>query len=338
MGSSTASIRNDNREKGGISIKIVFLEAQSLGEDMDLSVFSKLGEVVIYQVDTPAENAGRIQDADVVIMNKIAMNEALLKDAKNLKLICVTATGTDCIDVEYCASRGIAVSNVVGYSTESVVQHTFALLFYLWEKCRFYDEYVKGGEYENAVGFGCYPEKFHELAGKTWGIIGLGNIGRRVAKIAEVFGCQVLYYSTSGRNSNSDFCRAELEELLEKSDIVSIHAPLNDDTRGLINRESLARMKKTAVLLNLGRGGIVVDEDLTQALEQGQIAAAGLDVLNQEPISRENPLNRIKDSRKLYITPHIAWAAVESRQRCVMEVYRNIESFQKGIVRNEVQP
>lgn len=319
-------------------LKIVFLEAQSLGEDMDLSVFLQLGEVVIYQVDTPSENAGRIQDADVVVMNKIAMNEALLKDAKNLKLICVTATGTDCIDVEYCASRGIAVSNVVGYSTESVVQHTFALLFYLWEKCRFYDEYVKDGEYANAVGFGCYPEKFRELAGKTWGIIGLGNIGRRVAKIAEAFGCQVLYYSTSGRNSNSDFRRAELEELLEKSDIVSIHAPLNDNTRGLINRETLAGMKKTAVLLNLGRGGIVVDEDLTQALEQGQIAAAGLDVLNQEPISRENPLNRIKDSRKLYITPHIAWAAVESRQRCVMEVYRNIESFQKGIVRNEVRP
>lgn len=319
-------------------MKIVFMEAQSLGEDMDLSIFSQLGEVEIYQLNTPAENAKRIQDADVVVMNKIKMDEALIKEAKNLKLICITATGTDCVDVEYCAKNGIAVSNVVAYSTESVVQHTFALLFYLWEKSRFYDDYVKGGEYEKAVGFGCYPEKFLELHGKTWGIIGLGNIGHRVAEVASAFRCQVLYYSTSGKNDNSDFRRVELDELLAKSDILSIHAPLNENTRGLICKETLSKMKKSAVLLNLGRGGIVVNEDLTQALEQGVIGAAGLDVLDQEPITAENPLNRIKDSKKLYITPHIAWATVESRQRCVMEVYRNIESFQKGVVRNSVQP
>lgn len=318
-------------------MKIVFLEAQSLGEDIDLSVFSRLGEVQIYQVDTPQENAARIQDADIVVMNKIPMNEALLKEAKSLKLICVTATGTDCIDVDYCTKRGIAVSNVVAYSTESVVQHTFALLFYLWEKSRFYDDYVKDGEYAKAVGFGCYPEKFRELAGKTWGIIGLGNIGRRVAQIAQCFGCQVQYYSTSGQNTNPDFRRVELPELLADSDIISIHAPLNAKTRGLIHKETLRQMKSTAYLLNLGRGGIIVDEDLTQALEQGVIAAAGLDVLNQEPLRAGNPLNRIKDSRKLYITPHIAWATVESRQRCVKEVYCNIESFQKGTVRNQVK-
>lgn len=319
-------------------MKIVFLEAQSLGEDTDLSIFFQLGDVEIYQVDTPAENASRIGDADIVVMNKIPMNEALLKDAKKLKLICVTATGTDCIDVDYCTKNGIAVSNVVAYSTESVVQHTFAMLFYLWEKSRFYDDYVKSGEYAKAAGFGCYPEKFHELADKKWGIIGLGNIGRRVAKIAQAFGCHVQYYSTSRRNNNTEFKRVELPELLESSDIISVHAPLNDNTRGLINRETLKQMKPSAIFLNLGRGGIVVDEDLTQAIEQGEIGAAGLDVLNQEPIKEDNPLNRIKDSRKLYITPHIAWAAVESRQRCVMEVYRNIESFQNGIVRNGVRP
>ncbi len=319
-------------------MKIVFMEAQSLGEDMDLSMFSQLGEVEIYQLNTPAENAKRIQDADVVVMNKIRMGEALIKEAKNLKLICITATGTDCVDVEYCAKHDIAVSNVVAYSTESVVQHTFALLFYLWEKSRFYDDYVKGGEYQKAVGFGCYPEKFLELHGKTWGIIGLGNIGRRVAEVAKAFGCRVVYYSTSGNNDNPDFERVGLDELLEQSDILSIHAPLNENTRGLICKKTLSKMKKSAVLLNLGRGGIVVDEDLTQALEQNIIGAAGLDVLNQEPITAENPLNRIKDSKKLYITPHIAWATVESRQRCVMEVYRNIESFQNGTVRNSVQP
>ncbi len=323
-------------KKGGKSMKIVFMEAQSLGDDMDLSMFNRLGDVVIYDVDTPDKNAQRIQDADVVIMNKIRMDEALLKDAKNLKLICVTATGTDCIDIEYCRTRGIAVSNVCGYSTESVVQHTFALMFYLWEKSPWYDTYVKDGTYAKAVGFGCYPEKFHELAGKKWGIIGLGNIGRRVAGVATAFGCHVQYYSTSGQNANSDYPRVDLDTLLKESDIISIHAPLNDQTRGLICADNLSKMKRSAVLLNLGRGGIVVDEDLTRALEQGVIAAAGLDVLNQEPIAPDNPLLRIQDSRKLYITPHIAWATVEARQRCITEVFQNIEAFLQGSIRNSV--
>lgn len=318
-------------------MKIVFMEAQSLGEDVDLSMFAQLGEVEIYEMDTPADNAKRIQDADVVVMNKIRMDEAILKDAKRLKLICVTATGTDCVDVAYAASRGIAVSNVVAYSTESVVQHTFAMLFYLWEKSRFYDDYVKSGEYSRQKGFGCYPEKFHELAGKTWGIIGMGNIGRRVAQIASCFGCRVLYYSTTGVERQEDFARVEWDVLLQESDVISIHAPLNDATRDLINADALRQMKKTAVLLNLGRGGIVCDADLVEALESGEIAAAGLDVLNGEPIRLDNPLNRIKDSQKLYITPHIAWATVEARTRCVQEVFENIRSYQNGIVRNAVK-
>lgn len=317
-------------------MKIVFMEAQSLGDDMDLSRFRQLGEVEIYERDTPAENAKRIQDADVVVMNKIRMDEAILKDARQLKLICVTATGTDCVDVAYAASRGIAVSNVVAYSTESVVQHTFALLFYLWERSRFYDDYVKSGQYSRQKGFGCFPEKFHELAGKTWGIIGMGNIGRRVAQVASCFGCQVIYYSTTGVERQEEFVRVGWETLLRESDVISIHAPLNNVTRELIDADALRQMKKTAVLLNLGRGGIVRDEDLVEALESGEIAAAGLDVLNGEPMQSDNPLNRIQDSRKLYITPHIAWATVESRTRCVQEVYENIRSFQTGIVRNSV--
>lgn len=317
-------------------MKIVFMEARTLGEDIDLSFFGKLGEVTIYDRSVPEENAKRIEEADVVVMNKIPMNEELLKDCKNLKLICLTATGTDCIDVPYMRKRGIAVSNVVGYSTESVVQHTFALLFYLWEKSRFYDDLVKSGEYAAQKGFSCYPEKFHELSGMTWGIIGLGNIGRRVAQIAECFGCKVIYYSTSGVEREEAFERVDLDTLLKESDIVSIHAPLNDATRDLIDQEALSKMKSTAVLLNLGRGAIINDEALTEALEQGQIMAAGLDVLNGEPIRPENPLNRITDSRKLYITPHIAWATVEARKRCVEEVYENIKSYQNGTVRNAV--
>lgn len=318
-------------------MNIVFMEAQSLGEDMDLSFFSKLGDVTIYETDSPSENKERIKDADVVVMNKIPMNEELLKDANNLKLICVTATGTDCIDVEYTKSRGIAVSNVVAYSTDSVVQHTFALLFYLWEKARFYDDYVKDGDYAKAEGFGCYPEKFHELSGKTWGIVGLGNIGHKVADIASAFGCNVIFYSPSGsRRSDVSYQQVELEELLKESDILSIHAPLNQYTKELICKDTLQQMKSNAVLINVGRGGIVNDEDLTWALEHGVIGAAGLDALNQEPMPLDNSFYRIKNSKKLYITPHIAWATVESRTRCVQEVYKNIESYLGGKVRNQV--
>ena len=318
-------------------MKIVFMEAQSLGDDMDLSAFSKLGDVKIYDVDTPAENTARIQDADIVVMNKIPMNEQSLKDAANVKLICVTATGTDCIDTAYTKERGIAVSNVRGYSTEAVVQHTFSLFFYLWEKARFYDDYVKSGAYEKQIGFGCFERKFHELAGKTWGVIGLGAIGKRVAAIAKTFGCRVIYYSTSGKNYNPEFEQVSFDELLQQSDVISIHAPLNEATKELMNKDAFEKMKKTAVLLNLGRGGIICDEDLACAIEDGAIGAVGLDVLNGEPIRKENPLNRILDRENVYITPHIAWAAVESRTRCVEEVYKNIESFLEGNIRNSVE-
>lgn len=316
--------------------KIVFMEAQSLGDDMELSMFDNLGDVTIYDVDDADKNAEHIKDADIAVMNKIKMDESILKDAKNLKLICITATGTDPIDVPYIKKRGIAASNVVGYSTEAVVQHTFSLLFYLWEKSRFYDDYVKRGEYERQVGFGCFPEKFHELAGKTWGIIGLGRIGRRVADIAKAFGCEVIYYSTSGKNSNSDYRQVSFDELLLRSDIVSIQAPLNDVTSKLMNESAFKKMKKDAVLLNLGRGGIIDDEALAEAIENDEIGAVGLDVLNGEPIKHDNPLNRILDRSNVYITPHIAWAAVEARKRCVKEVYKNIESFLNGEVRNSV--
>lgn len=318
-------------------MKIVFMEAQSLGDDMDLSRFSDIGDVIIYDVDTPEENAARIQDADIVVMNKIPMNEGILKDAKNLKLICITATGTDCVDTNYTKKRGIAVSNVRGYSTESVVQHTFAMLFYVWEKSKYYDHYVKSGAYEKQIGFGCYVEKFHELAGKTWGIIGLGAIGKRVAQVAEAFGCHVIYYSTSGKNRDDQVQEVSFETLLEKSDIISIHAPLNDNTREMMNREAFVRMKKTAVLLNLGRGGIIHDEDLVWAVKEGEIGGVCLDVINGEPIKGDNPLNQILTYDNVYITPHIAWATVESRSRCVEEVYENMKSFLAGTVRNEVK-
>ncbi|BCK00396.1 D-2-hydroxyacid dehydrogenase [Anaerocolumna chitinilytica] len=317
-------------------MKIVFLETDSLGSDVDLSGFETLGEVIKYNKSEPAVNAERIKEADILVVNKIPMNEASLKDAADLKLICITGTGTNIVDFPYINIRKIAVANVKGYSTASVAQHTFALLFYLYEKLYHYDTFVKSGGYVKSDIFSCFDEKFNELEGKTWGIIGFGDIGKRVANIAGAFGCNIIYYSTSGRNQNNDYKRVDFDTLLKDSDIISIHAPLNSDTENLINEEALGKMKSTAFLLNLGRGPIVDETALYKALTEGWIAGAGLDVLRQEPMAADNPLLAIKDSRKLIITPHIAWATVEARRRCVKEVYENMTAFLRGEERNIV--
>ena len=318
-------------------MKIVFLETNPLGDDVDLTPFDQLGEVIKYPSTSPSENAGRIGDADVVVVNRIPMNEETLRYANNLKLICITGTGTNMINFDYTNSRKITVANVKGYSTQSVVQHTFALLFFLYDKLSYYDNFVKSGEYSRSDIFNQSDVKFHELYGKTWGIIGLGDIGKGVAEIAKMFGCRVIYYSTSGENRNSDYRQVDLDTLLKESDIISIHAPLNDNTRDLIKEEQLLKMKKSAVLLNLGRGPIVNENALMKALKEDWIAAAGLDVLTVEPMLPTNPLGEIKDSSKLVITPHIAWAAVESRQRVTEEVYMNIAAFFQGEERNIVR-
>lgn len=308
-------------------MKIVFLDAKSIGEDIDLSGYDRLGEVVKYPYSTPKEARERTKDADVIILNKTEINEQSIGEADKLKLVCVTATGTNNLDKAYLAERGIEWRNVAGYSTESVAQHTFALLFYLMEKLRYYDDYVKNENYVNDSMFTHFDHKFNELSGKTWGIIGLGNIGRRVADIAKCFGCRVIYFSTSGKNNQEGYNRVSFDELLEQSDIVSVHAPLTDDTLGLMNREAFAKMKPSAIFLNLGRGPIVNEADLTEALNTGMIAAAGLDVLSQEPMSEDNPLRSIKDSERLIITPHIAWASIEARTRLMEIILRQIKEF-----------
>jgi len=308
-------------------MKIVFLDVKTIGEDIDLSYFDALGEVVKYPFSTPEEALVRTEDADVIVLNKIEINEKSIGNAKKLKLVCVTATGTNNLDKEYLEKKGIAWRNVAGYSTESVAQHTFALLFFLLEKLSYYDSYVKSEKYIGDVTFTHFANVFHEISGKTWGIIGLGNIGRRVAEIAKLFGCNVIYYSTSGKNNNTEYKRVGFEELLRTSDIVSIHAPLDENTRGLMNADAFEKMKETAILLNLGRGPIIVEQDLADAINQGEIAAAGLDVLSVEPMSVDNPLRRIKDSDKLIITPHIAWASVEARTRLMQIICNQIKEF-----------
>ena len=308
-------------------MKLVFLDTKTIGEDIDLSAYDALGEVVKYGFSTLEEIPERVKDADVLIVNKIAINEQTIGTAKNLKLVCVTATGTNNLDKEYLKKRGIAWRNVAGYSTESVTQHTFALLFYLLEKIRYYDDYVKDEKYINDTVFTHFAEHFNEVNGKTWGIIGLGTIGRRVADIAKAFGARVIYYSASGSPAQEGYEQVDFETLLTTSDIVSVHAPLNEYTKDLMDREAFAKMKKTAIFLNLGRGPIVVEQDLYEALETGEIAAAGLDVLCEEPMSETNPLAKIKDSKKLIITPHIAWASVEARNRLVQIIAGQIREF-----------
>mgnify|MGYP005771993165 FL=1 len=308
-------------------MKIVFLDAKTIGDDIDLSGYDRLGEVVKYGFSTTEEARERTRDADVIVLNKVEINEASIGEADHLKLVCVTATGTNNLDKEYLEQRGIAWRNVAGYSTETVAQHTFALLFYLLEKLRYYDDYVKSGRYVEDTTFTHFSNVFHELSGKTWGIIGLGSIGRRVADLAKLFGCRVIYYSTSGKNNSPGYERVDFDTLLRSADIVSVHAPLTEDTQGLMDGEAFSKMKRSAIFLNLGRGPIVVEEDLARALEREEIAAAGLDVLCAEPMRADNPLRRLKDSERLIITPHIAWASVEARTRLMKTIEGQIREF-----------
>lgn len=319
-------------------MKILMLDAMTLGDDIDLSQFETLGEVCVYQQSTPEEVLERLEchNPDVLVVNKIVLNEQVLSHAPNVKMIAETATGYNNIDVEYAKTRHIRVANVAGYSTQSVVQHTFALCFYVLEKLSYYDGYVKSGEYSKCPCFTHFAKVFPELAGKTWGIVGLGAIGREVAKVAAAFGCQVICYSASGRTYDAPYRQVSFEELLAESDIISIHAPLNMKTRELFDYNAFCKMKPAAILLNLGRGPIVKDADLARALEEELIAGAGLDVIKCEPIEADNPLLQIKDSTKLMITPHIAWATFEARTRLMNEVYENIKAYLGGEERNVI--
>lgn len=317
-------------------MKIVVLERNSVGPDISVECFGDFGELVTYPNTLDHQVSERVKDADIIIANKALLNEASLKDAANLKMVCEFATGYDNVDLAYCKNRGIKVTNAVDYCTDAVAQHTFAMLFYLLEHLRHYDDYVKKGEYGAQDRFSNFDLPFVELAGKTWGIVGMGNIGRRTASIAKAFGCHVIFHSVSGKSTCTEYEQVTFDELLAKSDFLSLHCPLSDLTRDLIDKEALRRMKKTAILLNVARGPVVNNSDLYWALQNGEIAAAGLDVLEKEPITSDNLLGRIQDSNKLLITPHMAWATIEARTRIVTEVYENIQAFLDGKDRNVV--
>ena len=318
-------------------MKISILERDSLGIDVDMSEIDKLGEVTVYPATTVENAVEHIGDADIIIANKLSLNVETLKGAVNLKFVAQTATGTNNVDFAYTNSKGIKVANVPSYSTDSVAQHTFALLLYLVEKMRFFDDYVKNGTYSRSNCFSCLDMIYPEIAGKTWGIIGMGAIGQKVAQIATVFGCKVICYSASGRTYDMPYEQVDFDTLLAKSDILSVHAPLNEYTKGLMNYDAFCKMKSSAYFINVGRGPIVVEEDLARALEEDQIRAAGLDVLCVEPMPLDNPLLKFKDSSKIIITPHVAWATSEARQRCVDVVTENIKAFLRGEEKNVVK-
>ncbi len=319
-------------------MKIVILERNSVGTDVSVDCISDFGEVTAYpNTVTPEEVRERVRDADIVIANKSPLGEATLREAPNVKLICEFATGYDNCDLKYCSSRGIKVTNVRDYCTAMVAQHTFCLALALSEKLAHYDAYVKSGEYSAQDRFSNFDLPFYELAGKTWGIIGMGNIGRRVAKIAAAFGCRVLFYSVTGTSTCRDYPQVDFDTLLSESDFLSLHCPLSDLTENLINGAALKKMKNTAILVNVARGKVVDNAALYEALINGEIQAAGLDVVENEPLEESNPLSGFQDSSRLIITPHLAWASVEARTRCVWEAHENIAAFLRGEDRNVVR-
>jgi len=306
-------------------MKIVLLDTLTFGES-DLSAFDTLGEVKNYPTTKAEETLERIKDADVVVTNKVVITAGMMDACEKLKLICIAATGMNNVDLEAAKEKGIEVKNVAGYSTDSVIQHTFSMLFYLMGHSRYYDEYVKEGTWSDSGLFTHVGQPFFELKGKKWGIIGLGEIGRGVARIAKAFGAEVSYYSTSGKNDNSEFKKETISNILEQSDVISIHAPLNAQTQDLIAHSELLMMKDGAILLNLGRGGIVSEEALSYILDAKPIYV-GLDVLSKEPMEKEHPLFKIKAQERLYITPHIAWTSVEARAKLIASVIENIQSI-----------
>jgi len=307
-------------------MNIVLLDALTFGTT-DLSAFQTLGDVTIYETTSKDETQTRVKDADVIVTNKVVITKEIMLKCQNLKLICIAATGMNNVDLEAAKELNIEVKNVSGYSTQSVIQHTFSMLFYLLGHSRYYDEVVKDGSYSRSKIFTDVSQPFFEIKGKKWGIIGLGAIGRGVASVATAFGAQVSYYASSGVKREESYKEQTLKELLESCDIISIHAPLNDKTQNLLDYDELQTCKDGATILNLGRGGIINEDAVAKIIDERNLFF-GLDVLTQEPMRENHPLLSVKNSDKLYITPHIAWTSVEARDTLIASIITNIQESQ----------
>ncbi len=306
-----------------MDMKIVFLDAATMG-DVSFDRIASLGEFVAYENSTREEALERVSDCEVLIVNKIRVDKELIDAAPSLRLVCEAATGVNNIDLDYAASKGIPVRNAVGYSTESVVQTTFMLILSLVGRCRYFDDFVKSGEYSSQGLFTNVNRLFFELKGRNMGIIGMGNIGSRVAKVAEAFGMNVSYFSTSGTSHCTEYPSVSLERLMSDSDIISIHAPLNERTMNLIDAKELALMKSTAYIVNMGRGGIINETALAEAVDKGTIAGAALDVFTQEPLPSSHPLLNVRSKDRLILLPHVGWASLEARERLASIIADNI--------------
>lgn len=315
-------------------MEIVILDAATLGGDIDLSPLRAQGNVTVWDNTSADQVAGRIAEADVIVNNKVKLTEPVLKDAKKLKLICLAATGYDCVDVAYCGKNGIGVCNVPGYSTQSVAQLTAAMVLELTNHLSRYREYVHSGAYSRSGVANALIPVWHELYGKTWGIVGGGNIGRQVAKIAEAFGCRVL---VCRRKPDEVYETADLNTLCAEADIISIHVPLTDETRGMIGQEQIALMKQSALVINVARGAVADEKALAEAVKTGKIAGLGVDVYSTEPFGAEHPFNSILSFPNVCLTPHTAWGAIETRNRCICVVAENIAAFKTGQYLNRVE-
>lgn len=310
-------------------MKIVVLEGNAAGQGVSWDGLHKYGDVTVYPGLSQKEVREKIADADVIVPNKLVIDESVLAGSK-VRLVCEAATGYNNIDIAYCKAHGIQVTNVRNYSTDSVAQHTMALVLAVSERLAYYDRYVKDGSYAAGTSFSHVAHNFHELAGKTFGIVGLGNIGRRVAQMAEVFGCQVIYYSASGRSYDVPYTQVSFDELLTSSDILTVHCPLTEQTRHLFTYDAFVKMKPEAVFVNVARGSVVCEADLARAVEEEQIAGAGLDVFETEPMPVDSPLLSVHKQDHLVMVPHIGWGALEARQRLIADIEHSISCFMRG--------
>ena len=307
-------------------MKIVFLDAKTMGNDIDLSLFQQFGMFEAFETTATSARIEHIGDAKIVLTNKVIIDQEVMDACPNLGLICITATGMNNVDLAYAKEKGITVKNVAGYSTASVAQTTFMLVLSLLGQSGYYDQYVKSGEWTKSPMYTHIDRSFWEIKGKRWGILGLGSIGKEVAKIATAFGADIVYFSASGTNKGTGYQQVTLEEMMKTCDIISIHAPLNENTKNLVAKDQLNLMKNGALLINVGRGGIVNESDLVDVIDTKEILV-GLDVLSVEPMIENHPLLKIKHPDRLIITPHIAWASVEARAELMRLVSENIKEF-----------
>ena len=314
-------------------MKIAILDCGTLGYDIDLSPLRALGQTFEYEKTEPELVTKRLLDADVAVVNKIKLGRANLPECKNLKLICVAATGFDNIDTEYCRENGIALCNVPGYSTESVAQLTLAMVLSLSTHLTEYRNFVHSGEYTAAGVANKVSPIFRELSSLTWGVVGGGGIGSRVADIAKALGCKVLMCR---RKPDERYEQVDIDELCERADIITLHVPLNDGTRMLINEDRIAKMKKNVILVNVSRGAVTDEASLAKAIKEERIGGIGIDVYSAEPFGKEHPFSEILDRDNVCLTPHMAWGAAEARNRCVCEIAANASAFFAGEIRNRI--